>query len=203
LGRPLGVPGDRAFQTKILTRALSLIENKGPGPVYEVFDEESTSPSQNENTHWSCPVSFAPQPARPTDFRAALVEEMQLLGPWYERGLQDRGYTSTGTSGLDNEGISSFLCAFISDQPPQESPVLDQSLSDTLKLAVEDLKAFYYESAAAQPGQASSHELARWLWDETTAGKLIRDISKASQSHTDDMVKIVGKFMLVPVNENA
>jgi len=203
LGRPMGIPGDKAFQTRVLTHALSLIESKGPGPVYETFGDDATGSSQDEDANWSCPVSFAPQPAQPTDFHGALSEELQLLTPWYERSLQERGYTSTGTSGLDNDAIAAFLCAFISDHPPQQSPVENQSLSDTLKLAVEDLKAFYYESTAAQPGQASSQEIARWLWDETTAGKLIKAVSQASQSHTDEMVKIVGKFTLVPVNESS
>jgi hypothetical protein len=124
-----------------------------------------------------------------------------MLGPWFEKGRDERGYTSTGTSGLDPLAIASFLSSFLSNDPPQESPVPGQSLSDLLKLAVEDLKAYYYESATAQPRLATSSDMAYWLWHETTAGKLIKSVSQACESHADEMVKLVARFMLIPVSE--
>lgn len=202
LGRPLGVPGDPEFQTSVLRHALSLIEKSGPGPVFEEFDEDA--PATNPDAvvdAWSCPVSFAPPPADVLDYAAALLEEIHLLHPWFEKGRKARGYTSTGTSGLDSAAIAAFLSAFVSQDPPQESPVTGQSLSDSLKLAVEDLKAYYYESADAQPGLSTSSDMAHWLWHETTAGKLIKSVSEACQSHADEMVKLVAAFTLVPVSE--
>lgn len=211
LGRPLGVPGDPEFQTGVLRHALSLIETPGPGPVFEEFDKDVPD-AHVPNAHvpdmnldagdgWSCPVSFAPPPADRLDYASALLEEIRLLNPWFEKGRAARGYTSTGTSGLDTAAIAAFLSSFVSKHPPEQSPVTGQSLSDSLKLAVEDLKAYYYESAAAQPGLSTSSDMAHWLWHETTAGELIKSVSQACQSHADEMVQLVAAFTLVPVSE--
>ncbi len=43
-----------------------------------------------------------------------------------------------------------------------------------LKLAAEDVKAYYFESLTAQPGPTpDSRALADWFWGETRAGELI------------------------------
>ena len=55
----------------------------------------------------------------------------------------------------------------------QDNPNPDLPLGDTFKLAVEDLKAFYNESAAAQPGYASSKDVADWFWGQTSAGNML------------------------------
>jgi len=201
LGRPLGAPGDVKLQARVLRQALSLIQKPGPGPVFDEFAEDAPGMSSDAAEGWSCPVTFAPPPADSSDYTSALIEEIQLLHPWFEKGLQARGYTSTGTSGLDTLAIATFLASFASEHPPTESPVAAQSLADSLKLAVEDLKAYYYESATAQPGTSTSTDMAHWLWHQTSAGKLIKAVSQAGQSHADEMVKLVAAFTLVPVSE--
>ena len=71
---------------------------------------------------------------------------------------------------------------------------------DLLKLAVEDLKAFYFEAVAAQPGQATATgtTLADWFWRETAAGKVFfapQDLWKNSDDHS---LQQFNRLLLVP-----
>ena len=99
---------------------------------------------------------------------------------------------------MNLEGIVSFLASFLEDKPACSVPLGNYSLSDTLKYASEDLKAFHNESATSQPGQVTAGEVENWYWGETAAGILVRDIKKICTNHPDPMVKIVAAFTLVP-----
>ena len=61
LGRPLGAPGDAAFQTRVLRRVLSLLEASS-GPVLEDFSEEAPVAIESP-TAVVCPVNF-PAPVK-------------------------------------------------------------------------------------------------------------------------------------------
>jgi len=196
LGRPLGVPNDKAFQLRVLSAAFKTLEQSGPGPVYTEFDEDVPAGSTEEQP-WACPVTFVNESTQ-EGFAASVAEEIELLTPWYEKGLQARGYTSVGASGLSAKEINGFLNSFIEDQSMQDNPNADLPLGDTFKLAVEDLKAFYNESAAAQPGHSSSKAVADWFWGETSAGSMLLQLKQACSDHPDGLVKLVAAFIVVP-----
>ncbi len=199
LGRPLGVPGDQAFQTRVLSAAFATLEQAGPGPVFAEFDEDATSSADEQP--WSCPVTFVDK-APEEGFEGSIAQEIGLLTPWYEQGRRARGYTTVGASGLSVAEINRFTNAFFADPSMQENPNPDLPLGDTFKLAVEDLKAFYNESAAAQPGYASSTDIADWFWGETSAGKMLLQLRQACSDHPDGFVKLVAQFILVPVAQS-
>lgn len=71
---------------------------------------------------------------------------------------------------LGIENLAEFIFAFI-EVKPNPNPRPDFAPAYSLKYAVEDLKSYYIEAVTAQPGQgqASSHKLETWFWDETLA----------------------------------
>ena len=141
LGRPLGKPSDKAFQTEVIKRALQLLD-ADQGPVLEDYpidlpDIDTPPPA--------CPVSF--QRKRDDEsWHGRLSQEVGALTPWYELGLKRRGRTTVGVceSSITDIVADVTTCADDVTQPfPEPS---------WLKLALEDLKSFYSEAITAQPG---------------------------------------------------
>ena len=68
------------------------------------------------------------------------------------------------------------------------------------KLAVEDLKAYYFEAVAAQPGHrtATGTTLANWLWRETAAGKVLFALQDLWKNSDDRSMQLFSRLLLVP-----
>lgn len=198
LGRPLGAPEQPDFQRRVLSAALGLLERPGPGPVVESFEDDAPAPEgADEDEGWSCPVSFSPPgSSEPASLGEAVREEIARLRPWWAQAARDRSRTGVGLSGLEPEAIAAFL-AELATRGDGASPVEGLSLGDALKLAAEDLKAFYLEAATARPG-ASTRELHDWFWEETAAGQLLRTLREALAEHPDGAVALFARFTLVP-----
>ena len=202
LGRPLGVPNDPEFQERVLTAVLKLLE-RPQGPVIEDFPEEAPS-SGAEETVWACPVSFDVPTATDLDtiegLKAAFAKEAAKLHTWYDISLKTKGRTTVGPSGLSPDGIVEFVSSFLDGATP-DSPRDDIPVGHELKLAVEDLRAFYLEAVTAQPGNRKplSADLDRWFWGTTVAAKVIYKIKKRCETSDDDYFKALGRVLLVPV----
>ena len=197
-GRPFGVPGDAAFQRRVLLAVLRLLE-RAQGPVLEDFPEEAPYDDLGpEPEGLSCPVSF---PRRHVEgegeLAAQFADEVAQLGAWHQLALRHRGRTSLGVTGLSIEDLVGYLTSWLGDAP---QPVFREGLSAgaALKLACDELKAYYYESVAMQPGRHSSADIQNWFWMETAAGRvfvLLRDKAAAS---TDPSMERLGAAFLVP-----
>ncbi len=195
LGRPLGVPDDSAFQKRVLRAALELLEAPA-GPLLTDYPE--TAPPVEELTGWACPVSFpAPEPADDGSLRAALAREFQALLPWHDLSVERRGRSTVGASGLVAEALGPFLVAFLEGEDAPAAPP-DVAPAQALKLASEDLKAFYFEAATAQPGRSGIREVEDWFWGETSAGELMLALKQACLQSDDAEVRWVGKHVMVP-----
>jgi hypothetical protein len=199
LGRPLGPPGDAEFQKRVLMALLKLLEAP-QGPVLEDFPEDE--PESDEVTVLACPVDFARDidlSDNADEFLTAFRREITAMRPWYDMAVNKRLRTTVGISGIDLENLGDFLYAFVRGGPPP-NPRQDIPLASTLKFAVEDLKAYYIEGITAQPGQAnaSSKVLQDWFWNQTVCGKVFLAIKKTCETSSDDMMRMVGKFFLVP-----
>ena len=176
-GRPLGAPNDPAFQKRVVLAALELLESgDGPGPLLVDFPDDAPAAvsDDDENSGWVCPVNLAP-PAE-DDGRepllVALEQERARLAPWYEVAQQNHGGTTVGSSGIPIEDIPAFVVSHLGDNPsPNPRPEVPDD--DMLVFACDDLRAYYSEAVTAQPGRASSDDLARWFWDQTTAAKVM------------------------------
>lgn len=135
LGRPLGVPNDAAWQTRVLQFALELIEAT-EGPVLVDFPDDA--PVSDEPAVLACPVSF---PAPVTDLNdmeqlnTTLQREVSELRSWYNMAVTKNGRTTVGVSGLEPEAIGKFLGAFLGDKIPA-SPRDDMPSFTLLKLVI-------------------------------------------------------------------
>lgn len=200
MGRPLGVPNDAAFQHRVLDAALGLL-TRNEGSVFEIYTEEAPSAGTGAASGWSCPVTFT-KSQDSTTLAQRVLDEIALLQPWYDKGRSQRGFTSVGLANLSLEDCVGLLSLLLADHAtskvPEEFSLGDYSLADAIKLAAEDLKAFYNEAATSQPGAASSQQIEDWYWGESNAGELVRAVKKATADHPDQALKITGQFLLVP-----
>jgi hypothetical protein len=200
LGRPLGVPGDAAFQTRVLQAALQLLEAPS-GPVLVDFPDDAPAVA-DDATPLVCPVSFAapPQELGHVDrLRAALQQEIAHLRPWYDLAVRARGRTTVGVSQLPLEDLGAFIGAFLDGDTPAQ-PRADMPLAALFRFAVEDLKAYYCEAMTAQPGQpvVDSQRLADWFWRETTAGQVLFAVHEACKQSQVPGMQVVAAGLLIP-----
>jgi hypothetical protein len=189
LGRPLGVPNDPVFQKRVLRAAFELLDAER-GPVLVDYPEDvpatSASPDAQSMEGMVCPVDFPapPDPTAPTsEIGIALLRELAALAPWYDFAVTSRGRTTVGPSGLPIGEAGKYLAAFLEDQATA-CPRDDMPAARVLKLAYEDLKAYYTEAITAQPGYTTSKRVEDWLFNETVLGAALwrlRDICLAGE----------------------
>ena len=129
LGRPLGQPDDPAFQKRVLRAALTLLEAES-GPVLADYPEEAEG--AYDLSGWVCPVAF-PKAASEESLGEALRRELQELRTWYDLGLERRGRTTFGSSGLSVEQIADLLVA-VAEQETPACPRDDLTLGATVSL---------------------------------------------------------------------
>lgn len=175
------------------------------GPVLKNYPEDATIQSTGE-TVLACPINLPrkePVQHGAAAFRAALKREVVELRSWYDLTVKNQGRTTVGVSGLDVEEIVDFLGAFMEGIPP--NPREDLQLAYTLNFAVDDLKAYYYEAAASQPGNRSpsSSDLDNWFWGETTAAKVLFAVKGFCLKSDDKMLQFVGMMLLIPVAQSS
>lgn len=181
LGRPFGVPDDAGFQRRVLLAALALFEREA-GPVLEDFPEEA--PHQRIGTpadSLSCPVSFPRVQAEGTLHERLLDEVAQLLA-WHEVARRHRGRSTVGLTGLQPDALAAYLLSWLGDAP-QPSYRADIPDAQAIKLAADELKAFYYEAKSVQPGSHTAASIESWFWLETVAAQAylaLRARAKAS-----------------------
>jgi hypothetical protein len=199
LGRPIGGPNDPAFQKRVLMAAFRLLEAT-EGPVLEDFPEDE--PENDTITVLACPVNFARTVDKDTEtdeMKLAFQREITAMRPWYQIAVGKRNRTTVGASGIDPDKLGDFIYAFLKGDEP-ENPRDDVPLSNTLKLAVEDLQSYYIEGITVQPGQenSSSRVLHDWFWNETVASKVLLELKKVCEASPDKMMSKIGGHFIVP-----
>ena len=198
LGRPFGPPNDVPFQRRVLMATLELLQAK-KGPVLEDYAEEAPKATEAEMEGWVCPINLSPPAHRRTDetSRQIVEREMKSLWPWYDMAIENRGRSNLGASGLTVEMAREVVLSFIEGEP-KDTPVLGISTSEGLRLAVDDLKAFYLDAATAQPGNASGRDIQDWFWQETAFGGLLQGLRNKLMTNADAELALIGEWFLVP-----
>jgi hypothetical protein len=152
LGRPMGVPDDAPLQRRVLRAALELLI-RTDGPLIADYPEDVAD--EVDFSGYACPVNLAP---RQVDDLAA---EVDRLATWYYRSVSTYGRATVGLSGLTMPEAGRLVTHAVEGVPPAAQP---------LKLAIDDLKAYYLEAASAFPSPGSSKERTAWFWGETRLG---------------------------------
>jgi hypothetical protein len=67
-----------------------------------------------------------------------------------------------------------------------------------VKRACDDVKAYYYEAVAAQPGNLAAKAIEDWFWRETAAAKVFLAIRDICLKSDDESLKPLGKLSLIP-----
>jgi len=203
LGRPLGVPGGADFQKKVLKSALALLEAEN-GPVLEVFEEEAPTPADEKSSEgdtWACPVNISSPAEKESDQKkriSAFKQEINELRPWYDMGKEKRDRTTL--THFEPETAAQVLCNYLVGEKV-EAPNEDMSLSVLLRLAAQDLKAFYFEAAISKPGTTvpDSQSFTNWYWNRTAAGGILKELKEKLTKEDDKDLQMTGQMFLVPM----
>jgi hypothetical protein len=67
-----------------------------------------------------------------------------------------------------------------------------------LRFAIDDLKAFYLEAAAAVEARPSSRQLGDWFWNHTAAGAAIHALRAAHITSDDERLRLIAGNFMVP-----
>jgi hypothetical protein len=196
LGRPLGPPSDAAFQKRVLLAALHmLVEDGGPRRIVDFPDDD---PRGRADPAWRPP--FMPA-AVGNDLAESLAsrleEEILLLHGAHQRWMAQHGRSTIGLSGLAIAEAARYAADWLRGKAPP-SPRDGFSAPLIVRFAVDDLKAYGLEAAAAGPAKPSSLQLGDWLWNETATGAGLYALRDLLLTQDDERLRLIVANFMVP-----
>jgi hypothetical protein len=182
LGRPLGSAEDPEFQRQVLRAALGMLAT-ATEPTIEDYPIEA--PPEAGPGAWACPLNL---PVEADDsITGRLVSEVERLAPWSAETRSARGRTLFGATGAQPNQVDAVARALgaIAESgdltnPPDVGiewafamPLLARHLAD-------DLRTFYQEAIAAQPGAAAPNHAAlnEWIFGGTAFGEALQAVAE-------------------------
>ena len=200
LGRPLGEPGDVAFQRRVLMRALGLLERADGPVVLEDFPDDP--PGSLAAPGWVPPLQ-APasslaevKTVRPETLIERFAEELERILPSWKAAQARYGRTTVGLSGQGQGAWPSFAAAILRGDLPLVPPHETTALS--LRFWCDDVKALYSEAAQARGPAPTSRQIDGWFWASTIAGQLIIRLRAVGMESANNALKTVSGRFLVP-----
>lgn len=202
LGRPLGSAADPEFQKNVIRAALAMLHTT-TGPTIE--DYPIGAPEEAGPGQWSCPLSLDIEPDR--SLAGRLAAEVDRLRPWSAQTRAERGRTLFGASGAGADQVDEVAAALghlaesgtVFEAPPGdvdwafEMPLLIRHLA-------EDLRGFYHEAIAAQPGPGAPNHaaLTDWIFGGTVLGETFTAVADhlTAAADTDPSVRLVRGFLI-------
>lgn len=169
LGRPLGKPGDAAYQRRVLEAAFDLL--KAPeGPVLVDLPEEIKDATER-------PLDVAVPDYEP-GADPPPVAEAKALRDAYDRHLKRYGHTNVGRL-ADADGIPSLISSFVAiagGTPFKEAGIPRNNPMEASK----DLMSYYEEAAAGIIDEIPEARAAEsWFFTRTETGKLLKQAQQA------------------------
>jgi hypothetical protein len=163
VGRPLGKPRDKTFQSEVLKAAFCLLEAP-EGPIISEFPEKISS----ENAE---PLLCSLPPRVNTNVHPA-VDEAQAFKAAYDRALRKTKRTSVGMQIVAEEvpeGIEKFL-KIVEGTDWSAVGFSAESIYGTAK----DIRAYYEEICCElAEGEIGAWATEEWFYDSTAAGQVI------------------------------
>lgn len=184
LGRPLGAPNNKDFQIDVLSSALQLVETLNESAIADFSHDD---PTAKNDTDWVVPD---------TNSATTITDEIKLLKPLYQRQCVNISRTSVGVAKIPVAESAALLDDIISGASMSSSRE-DISLNLMMRLAIDDLKAYYIEAAIAD-GQPSSEQVYHWLWQDTMLGRKVRELRKQFMQSDDIKLAAMGEKFFVP-----
>ena len=165
LGRPLGRPGDAAFQHRVLRAAFALL-GAPETPVLADFPEAI---HDRADEPLACPL-----PPRHDPRLHPAIDEARGLRPAWERTRARSGSTQVGRV-VDADGIERALAALA--RIAEGVPWTRAELPGELPALLMDVRCYYEEAALAlSPHVPEARAAESWLYRSTETGKLIRAV---------------------------
>lgn len=185
LGRPLGAPSNPELQQEVLQQALQLVETADK-PVIEDF--ETDDPRFKTDSKW--------HPPELTD-HDSVASECTELKPYYQRQCVDKSRTSVGVAKVPITELAELFDEVYATETFKD---IREDISARLmfRLAIDDLKAYYIESALADRSSPSSEQLNNWIWNDTLLGKQMRELRHRFMASEDEKICDLGTKFIVP-----
>jgi hypothetical protein len=196
LGRPFGPPSDPAFQKRVILAALRMLERDTGPDVIEDFPYDD--PRAIPDPVWRPPfIPTAVATSQAETLAAGLETEILLLRGTHELWVSQHRRTTVGLSGLPIGDCARYVADWLRGEVPP-SPREGFSAPLILRFAVDDVKAFCLEAAAAGRAKPSSRQLGDWFWNETAAGAAIHALRVALQASEDERLRLIVSNFMVP-----
>ena len=199
LGRPLGEPGDKIFQQRVLGAALALLARDAGPVVLEDFPRDA--PSMRDQPGWQpqvmVPEFVTPAAADVGAWTAGLAAELASVLPHWSAATHRFGRTTVGVSRLDSKDWAPFVVRFLDGSIPP-SPVDGLSPALVMRYIADDMKALYMEAVQAIGPQPSGAQINRWFWSKTLAAELLRALRSGALASEHTGFKTAGSRFLVP-----
>ena len=189
LGRPLGKPGDAAFQTGVIRRAFALLDRTDVAVIEDhpdVIDDEADEAA-------SC---ILPPRLDPTVHPA--IDEAVALRPAYNRQLAATGgRTAMGRIGGPDQ-IADLVDRMI--RIAEGASLADVGFDgDSIRAAGQDIRAYYEEAALALAEHVpAARQVETWIYHSTETGAVIR---RAAQALRTAGIEQPVWYLLLPANQ--
>ncbi len=145
---------------------------------------------------WACPLNLG----TPVDESLAgrLLTEVGRLRPWATETRRQRGRTTFGLSGAGVDAVDEVARALATVAETADLDSVPSDPSDDIEWAhempfllrhlAEDLRSYYHEAIASQPGHAApDHDaLNNWIFGETVLGEVLVTIGDHLTAAADD-----------------
>jgi hypothetical protein len=196
LGRPLGEPDDASFQRRVLVAALGLLERTDGPVILDDFAEDP--PGWRDTPDWRAPppVEVTELLETPDAWATAFGAELSALMPRWQIAQTRFGRTTVGLSFQAPPAWPVFATRFLAGELPAV-PELDTSAL-ALRMLSDDIKALYGEAAQAEGCAPSAHQIDKWFWRQTIAGRLLIALRTAAMASSNNALKTVGGRFFVP-----
>ena len=181
-GFALGKPDDPAFQHKAIAGALALLQESAT-PVLAEFPEDAGAPPLLLQAS-AAQTDAANRHTDPAD-------EITALRGYYERWVDEHdGRTMVGLSGVPQRrfrGLVRYLQAFAAgENSPDDLTPEGMASPRFVRLAADDMKAFFLEARMSQRPDERDNDLQRWLWSETAMGSLLASVAERLVAQGDE-----------------